>query len=136
MKKILPVVMLGLGISFAADVLATPAPCSALTHGGRGSAFLAPDGGMDAKLYYDKNSGDGVSGGFGAIVDGHHYSAPLTDSRCDSSIVQLNWSTRTFSGHLVGKLTSTGIVNAYGNINDKLFSNATLDYTGPALSIQ
>lgn len=105
--------------------------CLALTNGDRGSAFESFDKSMDAKLYY-KAPSDGVSGGFGAMVDGRHQDAPLIDSHCNGSVVTINWSSRTFSGHLVGRLTSTGIVDVTGQINDTPVSGAVLLYKGHA----
>jgi hypothetical protein len=131
MKKILGSIVIGLILqSFATFAFADPASCAYLTYGGKGGVFIAPDNSMDAKLYYDSDTGNGISGGFGAILDGHHYAASLVDSHCQDGIVKLQWSTRNFAGRLVGQVTKTGLVNVYGYINEQLVTNAILVYQG------
>lgn len=93
--------------------------CRALTWNGWGSKFSTDTQDMDAKLYYKSTSGDGVSGGFGAVVDSKHDSAPLFDSHCRNGVVTLNWNKPDFTGSVTGviDIPNNMIANVTGTIN-------------------
>ncbi len=93
--------------------------CRALTWNGWGSKFSTESLDMDAKLYYNSASGDGISGGFGAMVDSKHFSAPLSDSHCQNGVVTLNWNEPGFTGTVTGviDIPNNMIANVTGTIN-------------------
>ena len=68
--------------------------------GSPGSRYETSDHTQTASLWYNANDGMGVSGGFGALIDGKNVNAPLTNSTCYNGGVNLNWNVPGFSGTL------------------------------------
>src|ERR1700731_1626286 len=75
--------------------------CSRLYAGGFGTKFANSD--HDTTLWHSPSS-DGVSGGFGAIINGKKLTAPLYDSHCNNGKVILKFKQNDFSGELTGTL--------------------------------
>lgn len=133
MKKAISIALLSLGLTGLAVNAAHAAGfakiegknntdiCQVLTYAGAGSNFLSDDGKMDAKLYYNGNNGEGVSGGFGAVVNGLHRTAALTSSSCKNGVVKLKWTKLFFMGEVEGTidLPNNMIANVTGKINGK-----------------
>lgn len=133
MKKIISIAVLSLGLAGLTVNIANAANfkvtgndvCSALSYRGFSSKFVSDDEAMDALLNYRADWGDGVSGGFGAVVDAVHHTAPITDSHCNDGIVTINWDTENFSGSVTGRIDIPGnrIADVNGIINGKEVHN-------------
>lgn len=117
MKKRLPLLLLTTGLILNTNMALADA-CSPLLNG-IGSKFISSDSTipMDANLYYKPNHGGGVSGGFGAIVNGVHLDAPLIDSHCNDGNVRLAWNQAGFQGNITGVINGTAITEITGMIN-------------------
>lgn len=118
MKKCLPLLLLTTGLILNTNMALADA-CSPLLNG-IGSKFISSDSAipMDANLYYKPNHGDGVSGGFGAILNGVHFDAPLIDSHCNDGNVRLAWNKSGFQGNITGVIKGSAITGITGVINE------------------
>lgn len=129
MKKIFSISLLFLGLTYfisqaayATNANSQGDPCKLISSSNLGSKFESSNKNLDAYLFY-KNCGGhehGVSGGFGAIVNGVHFSAPLFASWCNSGIIMLNWiKGNEFYGSVMGVIdyNNRKITNIHGLIN-------------------
>jgi len=110
--------------------------CSAISPNGNGSPgaeFASSHDRHIAELWYNGAIGNGLSGGFSALVGGNLMKAPLINSHCNRNTghVLLNWNTPGFTGTMEGDIdvADSKITNVTGNINGNPIS-ADMNFVG------
>ena len=138
MKKIFSLAIISLsllsGITQAADYKISNSAfnCTALSFSGRGGNFISVDNALEAKLFFELRSGDTVSGGIGALIDGKRYVATLVESHCRLGNLTLRWNQPNFKGSIQGRIDieNNAIINISGNINGHSVTSSILLFTG------
>lgn len=96
--------------------------CDHLSFHGMGSKYESPQDHYDASLWYNSANGDGVSGGFAALVHGYYVNSTLIDSHCHLGHISLKMNGKNLKGYLEGDLVSFGteiyITHVTGNIDN------------------